>query len=78
MYDQEDEEGDEGEEDGESSAATGRRRKEKKPGKGRPKRKTIFEEALEPDSPGRKRKYRKNVLNVACTEYEVIKRVAKR
>ena len=42
-------------------------------------KKTIFEKAQEPDSPDvPKKKYRKNVMNVACTEYDIVSRVAKR
>jgi hypothetical protein len=36
------------------------------------------EEVKEPPPPPKKKKYRKNVVNVACTEYDVVKKVAKR
>jgi|TARA_B110000305_G_C19411744_1_gene625824 hypothetical protein len=41
------------------------------------KKKTLFEKAMEPESPVRK-KPKKNIMNVCCTEYEIVKRVAKR
>jgi len=42
-------------------------------------KKTIFDKANEPESPDvPKKKFRKNVINVACTEYEVVKRVTKK
>ena len=47
--------------------------KAKKPGK------TIFDRAKEPDSPeAPKKKFRKNVMNVACTEYDIVSRVARK
>ena len=37
--------------------------------------KTIFDIVDEPEKP---KKFRKSVINVACTEYDVVKRVAKK
>lgn len=42
------------------------------------KKKTLFEKVMEPESPEVKKKPRKNIMNVCCTEYEIVKRVAKR
>lgn len=41
--------------------------------------KTIFDRAKEPDSPDvPKKKFRKNLMNVACTEYDIVRRVSKK
>lgn len=40
-----------------------------------PKKKTIFDLLKEPEKP---KKFRKNVMNVFCTEYDIVKRVARR
>ena len=42
------------------------------------KKKTLFEKAMEPESPVLRKKPKKNMMNVCCTEYEIVKRVAKR
>ena len=38
-------------------------------------KKTIFDLLKEPEKP---KKFRKNVINVFCTEYEIVKRIARR